>query len=236
MKKQILIVVLIFTLIFFVMVFIAAKNNRSMLTSLSVGDVKTVIIDAGHGGFDGGAVAADGTVEKDINLSIAQKLNMVMSFLGYDTIMTRNDDISVHDEGASTVRQKKVSDIHNRMKITQDNPDSVFVSIHQNFYSDPAQKGTQVFYSKNNVGSLSLAQSIQDSVVEKIQPENKRAVKASGTEIYLLYYASVPSVLVECGFISNPSETRLLKDESYQKNMSMAIASGICSYLTNSEA
>lgn len=196
---------------------------------------RTVIVDAGHGGFDGGAVAADGTNEKEINLQIADKLNSILKIYGFNVIMTRTDDDSVHDENAQTIRQKKVSDIHNREKIIIENPDAIFVSIHQNKYPDSSVSGTQVFYSKNNPLSYVLAQKIQDSVVRNLQNDNYRKTKQSGTEIYLLYHSEIPSVMVECGFVSNYGDLEKLKNSEYQKQIAESIADGILNYFNEQD-
>ena len=190
-----------------------------------------IIIDAGHGGMDGGAVASDGTPEQHINLDIALKLESALKEKGFRTLLTRSDNNSIHDDNAKTVREQKVSDIHNRLKIIESNPDSIFVSVHQNHYSESKYHGTQVFYSENNPGSSILAQCIQTSVVNTLQPDNTRKIKPSGTSIYLLYHSTVPSVMVECGFLSNPEETEKLKDEKYRQQLADAICDGIYNYI-----
>lgn len=190
-----------------------------------------VIIDPGHGNPDGGAVAVDGTEEQYINLDIALKLREALEKKGYRTLMTRQDNNSIHDDDAGTIREKKVSDIHNRLKIIEENPDSIFVSIHQNHYSGDRYWGTQVFYSANNPGSSVLAQYIQSSVVDKLQPENTRKIKQSGDSIYLLYHAQIPAVMVECGFLSNAGETAKLNDNAYRQQMADAISDGIANYI-----
>lgn len=124
-----------------------------------------VIIDAGHGGADGGAVAYDGTEEETLNLQIAEALEQQLRAFGVETVMTRTNEDSIHDETAKTIREKKVSDIHNRMKIMESYPGALFVSIHQNKYTDSSQRGTQVFYSPNTSSSPALANCIQQSVV-----------------------------------------------------------------------
>ncbi len=193
-----------------------------------------VIIDAGHGGFDGGAVAGDGTIEKDINLSIALYLQQYLSFFNIKTIMIRETDSSVEDNGLSTIRQKKSSDLHNRMKIMEETDNAIFVSIHQNKYSDAKYSGTQVFYSpKTKEESQILAQSIQDCVINTLQKDNTRQVKECGTSVFLMYNAVKPAVLVECGFLSNYEETNKLKTSEYQKKMAFCIAFGILNYLSD---
>ncbi len=194
---------------------------------------QTVIIDAGHGGDDGGAIGIDGTVEKDINLDIALKLEKLLKFYGFDVIMTRTEDIMTCDDGLDSLRKRKVSDIHNRFDVLEKNPDAVFISIHQNKFEDNSQHGTQVFYSGNNDESKLLAESIQNSIVSVLQPDNSRVVKKSGSGIYLLYHAKLPAVLVECGFISNPTEVKKLNDENYRMKIAILIADGLIKYLMN---
>ena len=193
-----------------------------------------VIIDAGHGGFDGGAVADDGTVEKDINLSISRYLQEYLSFFNIETIMIRETDCSVEDEALDTIRQRKSSDLHNRMKIMEETDNAVFVSIHQNKFPDGKYSGTQVFYSpKTKDESQILAQSIQDCIVNTLQKDNKRQIKECGTSVFLMYNAVKPAVLVECGFLSNYEETKKLKTPEYQKKIAFCIAMGIQNYLTS---
>ena len=211
-------------------------NDDSDSVQISNETIPVIIIDAGHGGIDGGAVAADGTVEKDINLDIALMMNEYLQNLGYSTILTRDDDISIHDSSAETTRQKKVSDLHNRLEIINSNPGCIFVSVHQNYYTQSKYSGTQVFYSVNNPDSEKLAQSIQASVVSLLQPENNRQIKQSGSSIFLLHNSVVPSVLVECGFLSNPEETEKLKNESYRKQMAQAVCKGIINFLNGIES
>ncbi len=196
----------------------------------------TIIIDAGHGGFDGGTSADDGSVEKDINLAISLYLFEYLNSFGFNTILTRDSDESLEDEGLNTIRKKKSSDIHNRMNIMEKADNSVFVSIHQNHYSVEKYNGLQVFYSpKFSDESSLLAQSIQETVVELLQPENDRQIKKCGTSVYLMYNAVKPAVLVECGFLSNHRESQLLKTQEYQKKIAFCIALGIQDYVYNKE-
>ena len=191
-----------------------------------------VIIDAGHGGFDGGAVADDGTVEKDINLSISLYLQEYLSVFDIKTIMIRDTDCSVEDDGLTTIRQRKSSDLHNRMRIMEEAENAIFVSIHQNKFPDGKYSGTQVFYSPKTVDeSRILAQSIQDHIVNTLQKDNNRQIKECGTSVFLIYNAVKPAVLVECGFLSNYNEKELLKTDEYQKKIAFCIAMGIQNYL-----
>lgn len=189
-----------------------------------------IIIDAGHGGEDGGAVGTDGTNEKDINLAIALKLNDILTVFGYETRMVRVSDISIHNDGADTIRERKVSDIRNRTAIMEEYDNCLYVSIHQNKYEDSRIWGAQTFYSPNDEASKNLAQFIQTSIATKIQPDNSRLIKESGTSIYVLYNATKPAVMVECGFMSNYNELLQLKTEEYQSQMAFSISSGIINY------
>lgn len=187
----------------------------------------TVIVDAGHGGEDGGAIAVDNSNEKDYNLQIALKLCDILKLNGYNVIMTRTEDIMTCDDGLTTIRERKVSDIKNRFSLIENNPDAIFISIHQNKYSDSAQHGTQVFYSGNNEKSKRLADILQNEIVGAVQPDNKRTTKKSGKEIYLLYHAESTAVLVECGFISNWEDLNKLKTDDYKTQLAILIAEGI---------
>jgi N-acetylmuramoyl-L-alanine amidase len=152
---------------------------------------------------------------------------------GYRVIMTREDDRSIHSQGSDTVRQQKVSDIHNRFKIIQQNPNAIFISIHQNKFPKSQYSGTQVFFSANNPDSSTLAQFIQSTVKNMLQPDNTREIKPAGSNLYLLYHAKSPAVLVECGFLSNPNEAALLMDNTYENKMAFTIFSGTINYYSD---
>ncbi len=204
------------------------KNEYTGANAIDKNILPTIIIDAGHGGFDGGASTKDGYPEKHINLAISLYLNEYLKLLGFNTILTRDSDASLEDQGLNTIRQKKKSDIHNRMKIMEDAENSVYISIHQNFYSVEKYKGMQVFYSRNfSETSSVLSQCIQDSATALLQPDNERQIKECGTSVYLIYNAKRPACLVECGFLSNNIEAQLLKTSDYQKKIAYCIASGI---------
>ena len=191
----------------------------------------TVIIDPGHGGFDGGAVTNDGFPEKDINLEVSLHLKEILDLWGYNTVITRDRDISLEDDGLTTIRQRKKSDIHNRMSIMEGIDEAIFVSIHQNHYSVERYSGAQVFYSRNfSAESAVLAENIQESIVSMLQPNNTRLVKECGDSVYLMYNAVKPAVLVECGFLSNNEEAELLKTDAYRRKMAFCIALGIQNY------
>lgn len=192
-------------------------------------DFSIIVIDAGHGGEDGGAIADDGTLEKNLNLDISIKLNNIMSLLGYKTIMIRTTDTDLHTEG-DTIRQRKISDINNRFSIMNKFDNSVYVSIHQNKFNESYVNGAQTFYSPNNSESKILADFIQKSIATRLQKNNDRVIKKSGTDIFLLYNATKPTVMVECGFISNEQELHDLKNDDYQLKMALSIAVGIINY------
>lgn len=205
-----------------------SENTNS---KLNTDTLPVIIVDAGHGGFDGGASTDDGVAEKGINLNIALYLKEYLNFFGFQVVMTRDTDTSTEDEGLSTIRSRKSSDLHNRMTLMKETENAVFVSIHQNHFSMSKYSGAQVFYSKNfSEESSELAQSIQESIVYFIQPQNKRQIKPCGTSVYLIYNAVKPAVLVECGFLSNPEEAEKLKTENYQKQVAFSIATGILNY------
>ena len=200
------------------------KNNE-------IEPIPTVIIDAGHGGEDGGTVSSKGINEKLINLQISEKIQALLILNGYSTLMTRTDDRLIYDSSAVSIRDKKVSDLRNRLKLAEANPDGIFLSIHQNYFRESKYWGTQVFYSVNNPESKIIAESIQNSTKNKIQLNNNRKIKQSGKEIFLLNNIKTPAVMVECGFMSNYSEALLLEDFSYQLKMSLSIIDGINNYL-----
>ncbi len=188
-----------------------------------------IIIDAGHGGEDGGAIADDGTLEKNLNLQISLKLNEIMSVLGYKTKQIRTTDTDLHETG-DTIRQRKISDIRNRFEIMNNGGNCLYISIHQNKFSDNSIKGAQIFYSPNENESKALAKFIQKSISSQLQKDNNRVIKKSGTDIFLLYNATKPTVMVECGFISNANDLYNLKNAEYQNQMALSIAMGILNY------
>lgn len=196
---------------------------------------KTVVLDAGHGGEDGGAVGGGEVVEKDINLSVALKLRDILQVSGYNVIMTREKDIAIYDDDAETLREKKRSDLHNRLDIIEKNSgeNTIFISIHQNKFPDPKYHGTQIFYSKHDPKSMDLAQSVRKSVTQFLQPDNEREIKEANKKIYLLNNAQIPAVVVECGFLSNPEECAKLADKNYQSEMAFSVYCGISDYFCN---
>lgn len=200
------------------------ETNSSVIVS------KTVIIDAGHGGFDGGALAGDGTIEKDINLQISKKIYSFLKFYGYDVIMTRDSDVGTEDDESVAIAKRKKSDLSNRLKIMKENPDAIFVSIHLNKFTTSAASGAQVFYTKNYSQAKTLANCVQTNIKTLVQPENKRVIKQGTDSTYLLKNAAAPAIIVECGFLSNKQELEKLKTQDYQSKMAFAIVSGILDF------
>lgn len=182
-----------------------------------------LILDAGHGGEDGGAVSKTGISESGINLEIVRKMEDILSFYGYVPTLLRREDISLHDAGAGTLREKKVSDLKNRVAAIEALPDATLISIHQNTYTDSRYRGTQVFYA-HTPGSQDLAELLQASVRKGLQPENTRECKPIPDSVYLMNHISCRAVLVECGFLTNAEEEALLRDGGYQKKLAAVLS------------
>ena len=205
-----------------------SKAVTVISASAPVSNRKTVIIDAGHGGVDGGATSCSGVLESQINLEIALKLNDLMHLLGIDTHMIRTTDCSVYTEG-ETIAQKKVSDLKERVRITNSIEGGLLVSIHQNYFSDVKYSGAQVFYAPTD-GSKDLANNLQKLFVQTINIGSHRSVKKADS-VYLMQHIQCPGILVECGFLSNSNEEYLLRDYSYQNKLCCVMASAISNYL-----
>lgn len=210
------------------------KDNVVATLSSDVDSDNIIILDAGHGGEDGGAVGVGNILEKDINLAITLKTEKIFELFGYDVILTRKSDTMTCDNGLKNQRERKVSDIKNRLALIEETPCLCAISIHQNIFGGDAH-GAQVFYSGNTTESKAIAETIQDGIVSMLQNENRRVIKQSTEDIYILYHTTKPTVLVECGFISNSSEVELLKDNIYQNKMAFAISISTIKYLTKEE-
>lgn len=188
----------------------------------------TLIIDAGHGGIDGGATSCTGVLESTLNLQIAVRLNDLMQLLGYDTVMIRTTDTSIHTDG-NTIAAQKLSDLKERVRIVNETENAVLISIHQNTFSDSQYGGAQVFYAGTQ-GSGELAKVLQDSIKSTLNPgSNRTSKKASG--VYLMEHIERPGVLIECGFLSNPEEEAKLRSAAYQQTLCCVIAASVSSYL-----
>lgn len=213
---------------------VCVKVFGETVTTLAEGDdVKRnvcIVIDPGHGGEDGGAVSCSGTPESTYNLEISQRLKDMMNLLGYQTIMIRNDDISVYTKG-ETLAQKKTSDLKERVRRVNETPGGVLISIHQNYFVDSQYSGAQVFYAKTE-GSEQLAKKLQEQFVKTVNPGSRRQAKESNG-IYLMEHIQRPGILVECGFLSNAAEESRLRDQEYQKKLGTVIATSVSQYLSN---
>lgn len=194
---------------------------------------RVVIIDAGHGGEDGGAVGVTGLVEKDLNLDLAKRLCALLEAEGVRVIMTRTEDVLLYDRGADYQGRKKVLDLAARQAIGDANPGAIFVSLHANTFPEEIYHGLQVWYSPNSEKSAALAESVRAKVVGTLQPDNHRQSKPGGSNIFLLHKLQIPAVLIECGFLSNPAECRDLADPAYRDRLAHALCKGICAYYEN---
>lgn len=192
-----------------------------------------VMIDAGHGGEDGGAASVSGALESGINLDIALRVRDLLAFAGVQPLMIRTTDTAVYTGQCDTITQKKVSDLKNRVKTVNDAAPDLLVSIHQNFFEQGKYRGAQVFFAKSD-GSRQLAETMQRTLRECVDPGNHREIKPSQS-VYLMEHAECTAVLVECGFLSNAEEDRLLQSEGYQKKLSAAICGAVTEYLSEKE-
>lgn len=193
----------------------------------------TLVIDPGHGGEDGGAVSCTGELESRINLSISLRLNDLLRLLGYRTKMTRSEDISIYGKDAVTVSEKKVSDLKNRVRIVNGTDHAILLSIHQNLFEEAQYHGAQVFYAPTS-GSIQFAEAVQMALRTGLEPSNHRQTKQA-QNVYLMNKIRCPGILVECGFLSNPTEEALLRSEDYQKKLTCAIVSGLNTYLVEAD-
>lgn len=223
---------LLFACLVFTCVFVDTSVNSVTVNSdavLADANLK-IIIDCGHGGEDGGAVSISGLEEKDINLQIGLTLEKLFLQSGFEVEMIRRTDTAIYDDTATSLKEKKISDIHNRSDICNNNPNNVYISIHQNKFEQSKYYGAQVFYSDNKPESKELAENIRVAIKELLQNDNDRQCKAATSSIYILNNAQVPAVLVECGFLSNEKEEKLLATEQYRNQIAFAIYCGFLEY------
>lgn len=232
MKIRIKSFVLAYLLVFGGCVTLAAFGSRAA-TAMSVDahyqKRRCVVIDAGHGGIDGGAVSCTGVYESQINLQIAERLNDLLRLLGIQTKMLREQDVSLHTQGDS-IGQKKVSDLKNRVLAVNETENGFLISIHQNYFSQSRYFGPQVFYAKGE-GSQEFANALQAQLLTALTPSvNRQAKPAQG--VYLMEHIQKPGVLIECGFLSNPAEEAKLREGEYQKKLAAVIAVTVSSFLS----
>ena len=205
------------------MLFAARGLRQSAAVSAEAAPTPLVILDAGHGGTDGGSSAADGTRESDINLQITMKTDAVLGLMGQETLLVRRADTDLSDLSANTIAQKKVTDIHNRVDLINSHPEALLVSIHQNAFSQEKYHGAQVFYDEVGESKV-LAETLQGAFNQYVDSTNRRKAKSIQPEVYLMNHIKVPGILVECGFLSNPAEAEKLKTDGYQNQLAVAIA------------
>ncbi|MBR5235884.1 MAG: N-acetylmuramoyl-L-alanine amidase [Clostridia bacterium] len=209
---------------------LALGPEKVTKTAATPGFSKLIVLDAGHGNPDGGAVGSQGVLEQELNLKIAQLVQQYAEQGGIQVLVTRADSEGIYDPNSKTIKQKKQSDIHNREKLMNESGADLFVSIHMNKFTEPQYSGPQVFYSKNDEASQMAARAVQQSMIDILKPVSEREIKQAGKEIYLLKKAKIPAILIECGFLSNPQEEKLLLDEAYQKQVAWAIYCGLVQY------
>ena len=212
------------------------KDDLSAIVKNS--DGITYVIDAGHGGEDGGAVADDGTLEKELNLGMSKALCLIFELNGNDVRMTRETDTLLYDHYNDLENykgKKKVYDLKNRVRIAEEYENPVFISIHMNKFPDPKYGGMQIYYSKNDEKSHILADNVQKNYETYIKNANKRTIKAADSSIYVLNNLSCPAILVECGFLSNPNDVVNLKTEEYRRSLCLVIATSTLSTLVDKQ-
>ena len=233
MKRENWVAILPFYLLVIIcFVGVATLGSRiaSTFASETLTDERTIVIDAGHGGIDGGATSCTGVLESQLNLEIAVRLDTLMHLLGYRTKMIRTTDRSVYTQG-DTIAAKKVSDLRQRVKIVNETDGALLISIHQNHFSDPRYSGAQVFYAETGQ-SRDLAQDLQNNLVKHLNPGSRRQIKAA-SGIYLMEHIHCTGVLVECGFLSNANEEEKLRDPDYQQKLCVVIAATTGTFLSN---
>ena len=223
----ILIVISLITLAFALFGELSGTNQKA-----NTAPITTVIIDAGHGGEDGGAVGDDGSEEKTLNLQIAMILCDMLRTEGINVIMTQTEDILLYDRNADYEGRKKVLDLEYRLKVSQNTPGALFVSIHMNAFPQKKYDGLQVYFPIGDENSMELASIIQKNVQATLQPQNLRKPKGAGSNIYLLDKNPNPAVLIECGFLSNDTECSRLNDAGYQQQLALVICNSIVKFLS----
>ncbi len=228
-KKRGLIVIA--TLIVIVLMFIT-NFNEVKTTSQRVTLNKVIVLDAGHGGIDGGAVSRGGVKESNINLKIALKVRSLLEQAGAIVILTRDEDIGLYSE-TGTIRNKKNEDLRNRRELVDSSEADIFISIHLNSFPQTQYYGAQTFYPPNSKGSKVAAELIQEELIKVLDNGNNRVAK-SKNDVYLLKHASIPTVFVECGFLSNPNEEKALQEDKYQEKVAWSVYIGLLRYFHES--
>ncbi len=183
----------------------------------------TLVLDAGHGGEDGGASSAGGQLESGINLAVVKKTEALAAFLGVRPVLTREEDVSIHDSTANTIHEKKVSDLKNRVALINSIDNALLISVHQNYFTDPRYSGAQVFYTPGDI-SRQWGEETQKLLRKALDPSNERKAKPVPDSVYLFSHIDCPAILVECGFLSNGEEASLLAADVYQRKIAVALA------------
>lgn len=207
------------------------EGTDTVITSTVPVSGKVIVIDAGHGYPDGGAVGISGASEKELNLSVSFKLQNLLEKSGASVLLTRADDNAVVEDLDKKIKELKREDLKNRNELKNNSNCDAFVSIHMNKYTDSRYSGAQVFCSKEPSGSRILGEKIQASLKAVVDPSNNRTAKTTDGNIFILKDSKVPSVIVECGFLSNSAEEELLQQEAYQEKLAFAIYSGIMDFM-----
>ena len=221
----------VFAMFMIIAIAISSKEeNKNYVDTVSLPvSGKVVVVDAGHGVPDEGAEVGDGTTEAQTNLKIALKLQNLLEQSGCTVILTRSDENGIYDLESKSLKQKKISDIRNRVKIGNESSADIFVSIHLNKIPEQQYDGWQTFYNEKSAQGKELASQIQKNLNESIQKENKR-VASKIENIYIIKKVEIPTTIVECGFLSNPQEKELLLTDSYQNRLAWGIYNGIIDY------
>ena len=234
-KKRITLIMAGIFLSIFIFVFtkdnISEQNKYISTVSLPISG-KVIVVDAGHGVPDEGAESSNGTTEAETNLKIALKLQNLLEQSGSTVILTRSDENAIYDLDSKTLKQKKISDIHNRVKIGNESHADIFVSIHLNKIPQPQYDGWQTFYKEGDEEGAKLAKQIQENLGKTIDKENNRVAKTIDN-IYIIKHVEIPTTIVECGFLSNPEEEKKLLNDEYQNKLAWGIYNGIIKYFYN---
>ena len=227
-QKRITLVAIAACFSIFAFMFTTAKLDTKETVVLPVSG-KTIVLDAGHGIPDEGAQSSNGTTEAQTNLKITLKVQNLLEQSGCTVILTRSDENAIYDIDSKTLKQKKISDIHNRVKIGNESSADIFVSIHLNKIPQSQYDGWQTFYKSGNEQGKKLSESIQVSLNESIEKENKRVAKTIDN-VYIVKHVEIPTTIVECGFLSNPEEEKKLLEDDYQNRLAWGIYNGIINY------
>lgn len=227
----------VFSLIFFICctaassIFISVNAQSRIASASESTEKKVIVLDPGHGGEDGGTIGVNGVYEKDLNLEVSKTLAAVLRFAGYEVIETRTEDVLLYDRNVDFKGKKKVLDLAARLEIAQNAMPDIFVGIHMNAFPEDKYSGLTVYYSKNHPSGYDAARGLQAAVKSALQPDNNRAIKAAGSNIFLLNRLECPAILIECGFLSNPEECLRLSSDEYRQQLSFVFFSSLASFL-----